>query len=163
MHRLHESLSERIMKQHFEVLSEGLEFDLWANRRWFGYLQSQGWPEPDRTIFQHVMAAQDVWQQRCFGGSPTAMPVFEPTEGKLVDLHEGWQKILVAREDDPLIHFHRITGEAGHLRLSQIIGHVIDHGTYHRGELRGLCRGRGLEDFPETGLAMYYSTLTAPA
>src|SRR5258708_2743329 len=138
----------------FEILREGFRYDLWANLRWLECIGAKG--EADRKIFQHIFAAQEVWLQRTGGVSLTSMPVFEPTEAKIRVLHEGWLKVFSENEDDPVYHFRSTTGIPGSQSLSRIARHVINHGTYHRGELRGLCFAREDAEFPETDLIGFY-------
>lgn len=144
------------MSDTFQLLIQGFEFDLWANKRWLAYLDGKSELVQDQAIFAHIFSGQEVWRQRVLGSPPTEMPRFEVSERAIIELSEGWRELLRSRTDNPIIHYHRFDGEPGHLHLDQIARHLIDHGTYHRGELRGLCRSRNDEDFPETGLGLYY-------
>ncbi len=146
------------MSERFQDLVDGFAFDLWANLRWEAYLRNGNAREPSRSIFRHLFVAQEVWNQRVLGNALTDWPQVEPTVERIQTLNQAWVEHLTHRQDDPIIHYHRFDGAPGHLHLSQIARHIVDHGTYHRGELRGLCRERGVEDFPETGLALYYMT-----
>ncbi|MFX6823282.1 DinB family protein [Acinetobacter baumannii] len=51
--------------------------------------------------------------------------------------------------------FKRFNGEEVTSTVESIVLHVANHGTYHRGELRGLCRAAGWEDFPETDFFLW--------
>lgn len=146
------------MSDRFGDLLEGFAFDCWANTKWWEYLQSATPDEVSLGIFRHMLVGQEVWNQRVIGNTLTDWPQVEPSEENLHRLNQAWVDHLTQRQDDPIIHYHRFDGVAGHLHLSQIARHIIDHGTYHRGELRGLCRNQNIEDFPETGLALYYMT-----
>jgi uncharacterized damage-inducible protein DinB len=147
------------MRNLFTFLGQEFDYDLWANRQWLDFLTRKMVGDPDSKVFQHILSAQEIWYQRCLGTSLTAMPTFPPTHEKMAELNGQWKTVLEAREDDPLIHFHRTTGEPGHMRLSQIAQHVVNHGTYHRGELRGLCLSRADGDFPETDLAGFFPSM----
>lgn len=46
--------------------------------------------------------------------------------------------------------------------LSEVAHHVFNHGTYHRGHLRGLADAAGFEDFPETDLIRFYREKASP-
>ena len=146
------------MTDKIDTLIDGFAFDAWANRQWWEYIQNKSLDDPDRTIFAHMLAAQKIWSLRVEGAPPSSMPIVVPSLENILELNQEWITHLKARSDDPLIHYKRLDGTPQHLRLGQIARHVIDHGTYHRGELRGLCRARNSEDFPETGLALYYLT-----
>jgi uncharacterized damage-inducible protein DinB len=127
------------------------DYDLWANRQWMACLESKGRAEPDWSIFQHILAAQEIWAARCNGTSPTEMPTPEICDESLAELSATWKSLIDRLVDDPLIDYRRTTGQALRMPFSCICRHVIDHGAYHRGDLRGLCRTRNDEDFPETG------------
>lgn len=146
------------MQEYFEesfllTLLLLFEYDLWANRQWLGLLQRRGMPEPDASVFQHILSAQEIWWQRCQGDSPRQMPTPALTDGTLVALHGAWCELLSTRADDSMIDYHRTTGEPHSLYFHQIAQHVCNHGTYHRGELRGLRRAAGDSDFPDTDLS----------
>jgi len=137
-----------------EALREGFRYDIWANRLWLECLKGKGEPEPHMSIFQHILAAQAVWLERCEGHSPTQMPEPAASLEELERLNQSWLALLDG-DPDARIHYRRVNGDAHSLTLSQIARHVINHGTYHRGELRGLLRATGDEDFPETDLARH--------
>lgn len=124
------------------------DYDLWANRKWLECLTGKGLVSPDVAIFRHLLGAQQIWLSRVQGASPTAFPDIEPSDQEMVRLSEGWKAALDG--EDRTIHYTRLNGQALSMRLSDIAHHVVNHGTYHRGELRGLCRARGDEEFPET-------------
>ncbi len=140
----------------FNLLREGFQYDLWANLQWMAFLEGKGRPEQDWKILQHILGAQDNWLQRCQGHSPTAMPQPEVSDASMRNLHQAWLELLSANTNDPIIHYRRIAGDALQQRVSRIARHVIDHGAYHRGELRGLCLVRDDWDFPEAGLAGFF-------
>lgn len=142
-----------------DILIDGFEFDYWANRHWFRYLVEKKIGEPDRSIFQHIMGAQDIWYRRCLGQHPTEISKPDFSIDTLVAFNMEWKALLGGYEDDPIIPYKRFDGSEHRQKLSHIARHVIDHGTYHRGELRGLCRARDEVDFPETGLMAYYLNL----
>lgn len=137
----------------FLSLARDFDYDLWANRRWLGCLVGKQFPEPDIGVFAHILSAQQIWLTRVHGESPSKMPETKPTESELARLHAGWKEILLNATDDRQVTFRRTTGEECTLWLGDIAHHAANHATYHRGELRGLCRSRGDEDFPETDLA----------
>lgn len=145
----------------WEALSEGIRFDAWANGLWLEYLNESGAGEPDVSILKHVLSASTIWLSRINGQSLTAMPEVELSHDSISKLLEGWVEVLAIRTEDPVIHFKRTTGEAMSRSVSEIAIHVVNHGTYHRGELRGLCRAKGVDTFPETD-RIRYSFLTNP-
>jgi uncharacterized damage-inducible protein DinB len=45
--------------------------------------------------------------------------------------------------------------------IGEIAHHVINHGTYHRGHLRGLCDAAEFTEFPDTDLIKFYRAKSA--
>jgi uncharacterized damage-inducible protein DinB len=141
-----------------DLIIEGFEYDRWANRQWFAYLEGEGWPEADREIFRHILSAQEAWLSRVDGISLNAMPRPSLTLDTLEALHGRWVSVLREHPEDPVIAYRRITGDAHAQPLGRIARHVVNHGTYHRGELRGLCRARNATGFPETDQIAFYTS-----
>ncbi|MHB8636124.1 MAG: DinB family protein [Fimbriimonadaceae bacterium] len=137
----------------FIALARDFDYDLWANRLWLACLTAKGLPQPDTQILAHILSAQHIWLRRVQGDSLTAMPTIEPSESELVRLNTEWNGILLGACEDRQITYRRTTGEEFTVWLSDIAHHATNHGTYHRGELRGLCRARDDGDFPETDFA----------
>lgn len=138
------------------------DFDNWANKQWLGTLQRKSGVETDLAVFSHLLSASEIWIRRCNGTSVSSFPVIEPTEAEIDRLTAEWKQRLNDAGDDPIIAYKRTTGEALEARLSHIAAHLLNHGTYHRGELRGLCRARGDSDFPETDLILWMMTTHPP-
>jgi uncharacterized damage-inducible protein DinB len=144
----------------WQNLKQMFQYDLWANSLWLETLNQKGDPEPDRGILAHILSAQRVWVERCRGTSLTSMPRVELTEEALSQLSQSWQNVLDGGEDRTT-NYRRTTGEPGSLSISHIAMQVINHGTYHRGELRGLYKSRNDDDFPETDFARFVFSLQA--
>ncbi len=143
----------------FAELAAGFEYDLWANQLWLKFLNRKGTGDPDRAILAHVLSAQKIWLMRCHGTSLNQMPDVPLSESMLAEVSSGWTTLLKAMAHNPVISYQRTTGQALNSPLSEIAIHVVNHGTYHRGELRGLCRLRNDEDFPETDRMRYFLTV----
>ena len=139
----------------FISLARDFDYDLWANQRWLACLVGKQFPEPDTKIFAHILSAQQIWLSRVHGESLTKMPEVEPTESEMMRLNTGWTDVLLNAREDRQITYRRTTGEEFTVWLSDIAHHTANHGTYHRGELRGLCRSREDDDFPESDFAAF--------
>jgi hypothetical protein len=98
-----------------------------------------------------------MWITRVGGVSPTEFVLPEPTLATLDELNQRWRSALTERELAEVINYKRTTGEALSLSLKQIASHVINHGTYHRGVLRGIALLEDRWDFPDTDLANFYT------
>lgn len=131
------------------------DYDLWANKLWLESLEARGWPEVETKIFVHILGASTIWIERIGGESLSAIPTPEPTLAMLEQLHARWVKAVTEDDLDRVIAFKRTTGEANSLPIATIAQHVVNHGTYHRGELRGLAKAAGFDTFPETDFARF--------
>lgn len=131
------------------------EYDLWANTQWLQYLEKSDVEDVDRAVFHHIFSAQVVWLLRLQGTPPTNFPTLDPTLSEISRIHQEWIALLDG--EDYELTFRRMDGEEMTRWLSAIVLHVINHGTYHRGELRGLAKAAGRTDFPETDFLIYAS------
>ncbi|MCL4819016.1 MAG: DinB family protein [Vicinamibacteria bacterium] len=136
-----------------DALGRLLEYTVWANRRVLrGAIQL---PPGDftkplggsfgtvRGTFTHMMGAEWIWLERFQGRSPTQW-IDEAEFADLIALRERWGKIEDARArwfkelpDDAVsqrIAYKTLDGNPGEARLWQLIQHVANHATYHRGQ-----------------------------
>ena len=140
-----------------EFLKRGFEYDLWANKQWLDCLLRTSVGDPDLLIFQHILSSQVTWALRCEGEPPSEPPTPELTHASIEEINAKWMKLLESMDPEEFISYHRFTGEGGKMKFSWMAQHVINHATYHRGELRGLRRMRNDNDFPDTDIAGYAS------
>jgi len=133
-----------------DELAISFQYDLWANLQWLACLQSKAENAVDLAVLGHSLSAQKVWVLRCNGHSLDHMPQVEVSESAMRALNAEWMEVIERIQDNPTIHYRRSTGEALSSTFRDIALHVINHSTYHRGELRGLRRSKQDSDFPET-------------
>jgi len=134
-------------------LEEGFDYDLAANRRWLDYLSDKGFPGKTEAVFRHIIFALRVWSDRC-GGDNKLTEADDPAEA-LASLYETWRRLLDTLPLETEISYHNSRGVAGRRHLHQIARHVIDHGTYHRGQLRQMAEEAGFDDWPDFGFVSY--------
>lgn len=139
-----------------EILLEGFDYDLWANRKWVFALGGFNHRMLDaQQILEHILTAQRVWLDRC----GVQVVEFEENVGlsELFALYtEAWQAQVADRALTERIMYQNRDGLVFEDTLEQIARHVINHGTYHRGHLRGLAGAEGLTSFPDTDLIFYF-------
>lgn len=136
------------------VLAANFDYDLWANLRWLEFLRVEG-TESEKEIFSHILMAGSLWASRVNGESPGAMPTIPLTPDALHSIHSLWIGLVETQTWDTIIPYRRLNGEALSLPFGEIALHVTNHGTYHRGQLRGLCQARGCGSFPETDRMLF--------
>lgn len=139
-------------------MMQGLDYDLWANERWIPYLEKFSEPSKAEDILNHIVRAQKSWLERCLEdveGYADVPDVFDrPWEVRVRTYVALWKELLYSSETSSRITYMRQDGTEYENRLDQIANHVLNHGTYHRGQLRAMAEAEGLE-WPETDLIFY--------
>lgn len=115
-----------------------------------------------RDTLVHVFWAEWLWLERCRGRSPADQ--FDPADFPTVDrLRSRWSPVEVgftALVADPGADLNRpVTytnrrGEVWTYSVGQIIRHVVNHATYHRGQVGTLLRQLGRVP-PSTDLLVF--------
>jgi uncharacterized damage-inducible protein DinB len=137
-------------------LIRGFDYDLWANERWLAVIDQLPDPDHARDIMKHVALAQHVWLSR-LGRVDREFPADRPLEETLARQTELWKSTLAAVPLGLLFNWTRLRdGVARQGTLEDIARHVINHGTYHRGHLRGLADAAGFNDFEDTDFALFF-------
>ena len=135
------------MRAHYLLL---WKYERWANDQWLQALPSFKDQAESNRIFRHIIGCYADWAM-------DVNPDFKMTEEELVipdsmeGLYELWEAVSARW---PLADVAE-TGPGGHLTFGEIVQHVLNHSTYHRGQLRGLAQAEGREDFPETDFARW--------
>jgi uncharacterized damage-inducible protein DinB len=137
------------------LLRNGFDYDLWANRVWIDALGGfNRYLDRAQETLEHILAAQQIWLDRC---GATVFP--EQENVRLQELFEitarAWQVMLEESDGDEPITYANSRGEVFTNTIAQIAYHVLNHGTYHRGQLRGLAEADGFDGFPETDLILF--------
>ena len=131
------------------LILELFEYDLWANREWI--LASEA--INGNMVLSHVVSAQEIWLGR-IKNTIEAKPE-EPLSERLTQINEAWTEYLTSADLDLEITYQSFKGETFKNTVAEIAMHVVNHGTYHRGDLRGRCAVLGSEQFPETDMIAY--------
>lgn len=137
-----------------ESIVEGLKYDAWATEQWYEALGRFRDTARASEVLAHILGARSVWLKRCKGEEPDYSPA-APSRDRILDENGDWMSYLAEADLDELIHYRNRAGEPHSSSVKEIAQHVINHGTYHRGHLRGLAEAEGLEDFPETDWIAY--------
>lgn len=116
------------------------------------------------TTLQHIYLAEQVWLAR-IRGNPTARVDLKDAPGEIAELqrlwpglHLEWQDMAAAAGEwsDP-VNYRLNSGVEGISPLWQVVLHVANHGSYHRGQVSAMLRGAGFAP-PATDLLIYYRT-----
>jgi len=136
-----------------DLFVEGWKYDRFANLAWLEPVVQEGTDEEKR-VFRHILAASKIWVTRLDGRSMTAMPDVPATAEAIDDLTHEWIAVLPKLQYDTVIDYTNTRGEAHSCRVGDIVRHALNHGTYHRGQLRESFGARGAA-FPETDFILF--------
>lgn len=145
------------MLTHFRTL---LTYEREANARVIASLRSI--PEPNRNsdtakrargIFGHVQNARHLWLSRLGGCKPRAWVMFPDLPIDALDddarvLDSLWQNYLAGLSDADLprdIEYQSTDGSRFRSTIGEILTHVFNHSTYHRGQVAMLVTQSGGE------------------
>ena len=118
-----------------------------------------------RGTLVHIYAAQSIWYRRWTGESPSALvtPSDIPTLTALQDrwtvLRRDILQFVVALSAEKLrepLSYEDTKGNRYSQPLSQLIRHVINHSTYHRGQITSMLRQLGVTPAASVDLITYY-------
>jgi len=118
-----------------------------------------------RDTVVHIYSAEWVWHTRCQGHSPTSplvaedFPDLATIEAAWLDLAAKWRVFLEALgEDQHLqeIDYRLMNGQASRSAIWQIVQHVVNHSTYHRGQVMTLLRQMGAGAVVSTDLIAFH-------
>jgi uncharacterized damage-inducible protein DinB len=125
-------------------------YDRWANREVSDALRSVADP-PAKSVrwLAHIVAAEALWLAR-IQRLPQPMPVwpeFKMDElPRVLEAVSGeWEKFLEAPALDAGCEYTNSKGERFTSPVGDILMHVVNHSTYHRGQIAADMRASGME------------------
>jgi uncharacterized damage-inducible protein DinB len=117
-----------------------------------------------RDTLAHMYGAETIWLQRFKGESPSAFPdtsqindiaslraKWDPTAADLLNFIEG----LTQQEIDRVVEYKTMKFGVYSNPMWQSLQHVVNHGTYHRGQITTMLRQLGATPIL-TDLMHYY-------
>lgn len=118
-----------------------------------------------RDTLAHTYSAEWAWYSRWQGTSPTAMPPYDqfsdvPSLRTVWRDHEAKMRAFVSGLDDAGVsrvhEFKMLSGQATSGILWQMLQHVVNHATYHRGQITTMLRQLGAQPGKSMDLIAYY-------
>lgn len=137
------------------ALQEGFDYDHWANRLWLEVLPRLPFEARAKEILHHILKAQHIWLERCIS-EEEVRSFSDDLASESVRLNEAWKDLIRICDPEAFVSYTNSRGESFFNTIEQIAKHVINHGAYHRGHLRGLAEAAGTDEFPETDLIRFY-------
>ena len=123
-----------------------------------------------RATLTHTYAAEWAWYQRWHGESPATLLAADRF-ADLAALREAWtdheakMRAFIGGLDDAdvgrVIAFTLFNGTAGASPLWQMVQHVVNHASYHRGQITTMLRQLGAQPSKSMDMIAYYRTREA--
>ena len=118
-----------------------------------------------RETVTHIYAAEWAWYERWRGESPTALLPADRF-ADLSALAAAWsehERKMRAFVDglgdggvDRIIHYTLLSGQTGASPVWQMVQHVVNHASYHRGQITTMLRQLGVEPAKSMDMIAYY-------
>ena len=168
----HNSLpSTRTMK---ELLSQLAAYNIWANHKLLEVIlalpeekQKQEIPSSFKslhtTVF-HMWDAESIWWQRMklheriIRPSDNLNSSMKDVSNGLLQQNQQWQEWVNTSTEPMLDHvfqYYSQKKESFKQPVFQMMLHVFNHGTYHRGQLVNMLRQLGIEKIPQTDFIVW--------
>ena len=168
----HNSLpSTRTMK---ELLSQLAAYNIWANHKLLEIIlalpeekQKQEVPSSFRSLYTtvfHMWDAESIWWQRMklheriIRPSDNFNSSMKDVSNGLLQQNQQWQEWVDTSTEPILDHvfqYYSQKKESFKQPIFQMMLHVFNHGTYHRGQLVNMLRQLGIEKIPQTDFIVW--------
>ncbi len=139
-------------------------YDRVANLQILDAIEAAHQPEKPMHLMAHLLAAQQVWLKRCQYQPAYAGPLW-PQDWTLQQMKlaveentTGWLGYLQNVDDKEWqtnISYQNSRGAKYSDKLSDVLTHVINHGTHHRAQAGQHINLAGLEKLPATDYIFY--------
>lgn len=125
-----------------------------------------------RDTVAHLHAAEWIWYQRWIGASPAGLPPADrfpdlaAAESAWRDMEAQVRAYFEPLDDQALtrvIEYKAPTGVPSAQPLWQMLQHVVNHGSYHRGQVTTMLRQLGATPPKALDLMAFYRERSAPS
>ena len=162
-------------KKYFLELAD---YNIWANNiaiDWLHQINEEQWKQAIISSFSsieqtaiHIAGAEKIWIDRWTNvQNPVFLTAeFKGTKNDLIaiwkkssaDLKSFIEKYPEENYQQPLT-FKRLNGEEYQMEFAQTFSHIINHSTFHRGQLVTMLRHAGFIKVTSTDLITYYRVI----
>ena len=159
-----------------DTLRLHLDYTAWATRRLLDTVANlsaedlaRDFKTSDKTVLDtlaHVFAADRVWLARIQGNPPVnfispkigSYPFFRKNGRRSRNVGSNGPLQLTDQDVQAKIAYRDLKGNSWEQPLWQILLHVVNHGTHHRGQVSGFLRAMG-HNPPALDLIAFYREL----
>ena len=157
-----------------ELLKQYATYNIWATKRILDIIlampeekQMTELPSSFTSLFKtvlHMLDAESIWWQRMKMNERINIPS-ENFNGTMKEAADGllqqsklWEEWVSNASDLSLDHvFQYYNNKKEHFKMPvyQMLHHVFNHGTYHRGQLVNMLRQLSIEKIPQTDFIVW--------
>ncbi len=157
-----------------ELLKQYAAYNVWASQRIIDLMLTlsedkhlQEVPSSFKSLLRtvlHMLDAESIWWQRMKLQERIVVPS-EGFTGNMQDacsalLHQSkqWEEWVSNASElsvDHVFQYQNAKREFFKMPIYQMLHHVFNHGTYHRGQLINMLRQLGIEKIPQTDFAFW--------
>lgn len=158
-----------------QLLQNYAAFNVWANQtitdailemdeHTHQQIVKSSFPNLYATVL-HMWDAESIWWQRMEGHGQLLIPSkeFNPTMKEAVNglLNQSrewssWMNRVTEEQLQLEFSYKNMKGEAFTSGVWQVVHHLFNHGTYHRGQLVTMMRELGAAEIPSTDFIHWY-------
>ena len=161
-----------MVKQYFTDLAA---YNSWADQKavdWLSQITDEQWEQVNVSSFSsirqtavHIASAEKIWIDFWTGAAdPVYLSAsFKGTKNELLEIWKaaasGIEIFIKNHPEEDLmrpVSFIYPNGNTGQMPYYQTFAHIVNHSTYHRGQLVTLLRQAGYDQFSSLDLATYY-------
>jgi uncharacterized damage-inducible protein DinB len=161
-----------MLKQYFTDLAA---YNSWADQKaidWLSQINHEQWEQINVSSFcsirqtaVHIASAEKIWVDFWIrAADPVYLSAnFTGTKTQLMDIWKAassrLETFIIAHPEENLnqqVSFIYPNGNLGQMPYYQTFAHIINHSTYHRGQLVTLLRQAGYVQFSSIDLATFY-------
>lgn len=156
------------------LLTQFSAYHLWANQQLLDVIKTLPPQQQTQTIASsfasltktvlHLWDAESIWwqrmklQERIVRPSESFEGSFEELAAALIAQSRQWNDWIVAAQKHMLDHefiYYNSKKEKFKQPVYQVLMHLFNHGTYHRGQLVTMLRQLGVTDIPATDFIVW--------
>ncbi len=145
-------------------------YNQWANEKLFNTIPvevadieiNSSFNSIRKTVY-HLWDAETVWLERLMDKTLTAWPpsanytgTFEESFAKIKEQENTYIQFIDESDLSHRISYKNLKGDEFSNSYFEILAHVANHSTFHRGQLVTMLRQAGVTQIPPTDLIAYY-------
>ena len=157
-----------------ELLKQYATYNIWASRRIFdiilalpGEKQMMEVPSSFNSLYKtvlHMLDAENIWWQRMKLSERIVVPsenftgTMKELSDTLLQQSKQWEEWIASASDlsiDHVFQYYNKKKEYFKMPVYQMLHHVFNHDTYHRGQLINMLRQLGVEKLPSTDFSTW--------